>query len=165
MKRKLLIVAVSLTPVFLFLLLTNYSYIRAERAIQFTAAACDSKLTKMRVLLWLGADVNQYAPGRGPAITCAAENGHTKIVEFLIDHGADINAPQKINVMPINAATANGHLDIVRLLLSKGANVNIVGDGGSALHLAVEKGYAEIAKLLREHGAKDCSEHEFDRCA
>jgi len=108
--------------------------------------------------------VNRDAPGRGPAIVSAAWNGHTKIVEFLLDRGADINARAKINNTPIQQAASNGHLETVRLLLSKGANVNIVGDGGSALHLAIENGYTDIAELLRQHGAKDCSEYQSNQC-
>ena len=164
MKRKLRIAATSLAALFIFLLLVNDNYIREERAGQFTAAAWDGNLTKMRILLWLGADMNGDAPGRGPAIVSAAWNGHTKIVGFLLDRGADINARAKINNTPIKEAASNGHLETVRLLLSKGANVNIVGDGGSALHIAVEKGYTDIAELLRQHGAKDCREYQFNRC-
>ena len=165
MKRKLLLVSVSLVTLSAGFALANSSYLRDERARQLTGAAWDGNLTKMRIMLWLGADVNEYAPGRGPAIVSAAWNGHTEIVELLLDRGADINARMKINNTPINVAASNGHIDTVGLLLSKGANVNIVGDGGSALHLAIEKGHTEIADLLRKHGAKDCMEYQFDRCA
>jgi ankyrin repeat protein len=164
MKRKLGIAATSLAALFIVLLLANYDYILEVRARQFTAAAWEGDLTTMRILFWLGADVNRDAPGRGPAIVSAAWNGHTKIVEFLLDRGADINARAKINNTPIQQAASNGHLETVRLLLSKGANVNIVGDGGSALHLAIENGYTDIAKLLRQHGAKDCSEYQSNQC-
>jgi ankyrin repeat protein len=109
--------------------------------------------------------MNGDAPGMGPAIVSAAGNGHAKIVEYLLDHGADINARRKINNTPIQQAASNGHLEIVRLLLSKGANANIVGDAGSALHIAVEKGYTDIAELLRQHGAKDCREYQFNQCS
>jgi ankyrin repeat protein len=165
MKRKLRMAATSLAALFIVILLANYNYIREERARQFTAAAWDGNLTKMRILLWLGADVKEDVPGMAPAIVSAAWNGHTKIVEYLLEHGADINAQAKINNTPIKEAASNGHLETVRLLISKGANVNIVGDGGSALHIAVEKGYTDIAELLRRHGAKDCREHQFNRCA
>ena len=165
MKRKLLLVAVFCVALFVVFMLASYSYIHDERARQFTAAAWDGELTKMRMLLWVGADVNEYAPGRGPAIVSAAWHGHTEIVEFLLNRGADINARRKINNTPLQVAASNGHLDTVRLLLSRGANANIVGEGGSALRIAVEKGHTEIANLLRHHGAKDCYEHQFDRCA
>jgi ankyrin repeat protein len=164
MKRKLLLVGVSFAALISLLVLANKSYLREERARQLTAAAWDGNLRKMRVLLWLGGDVNEYASGRGPAIVSAAWNGHSEIVEFLLDRGADINARMKINNTPISMATLNGHLDTVQLLLSRGAAVNIVGEGGSALHIAIEKGYTEIVELLRQHGAKDCYEYQFDRC-
>jgi ankyrin repeat protein len=165
MKRKLRIAAISLAALFIVLLLANYDDILEERARQFTAAAWEGNLTKMRILHWLGADMNGDAPGMGPAIVSAAGNGHAKIVEYLLDHGADINARRKINNTPIQQAASNRHLEIVRLLLSKGANANIVGDGGSALHVAVEKGYTDIAELLRQHGAKDCREYQFNQCS
>jgi uncharacterized protein len=165
MKRKLLFVEVFFAALISILVLANLTYLRDERARQFSAAAWDGNLTKMRVLLWLGADVNEYAPGRGPAIVAAARNGHTEIVEFLLNQGADINARVKLNHTPIQLAAANRQLATVRLLLSKGAAVNIVGDGGSALHIAIENGFTEIAELLRQHGAKDCYEFQFDACA
>jgi ankyrin repeat protein len=164
MKRKLLLVGISFATL-ISLLLANKSYLRDERARQFTAAAWDGNLTKMRVLLWLGADVKANAPGRGPAIVSAAWNGHSEIVEFLLDRGADIDARMKFNNTPISLASYGGHLDTVRLLLSRGAAVNIVGEGGSPLHIAIEKGHREIAELLQQNGAKDCYEHQFDRCA
>ena len=99
MKRKLLLVSVSLATVFIGFVLANYSYLRDERARQFTAAAWDGNPTKVRVLLWLGADINEYAPGSGLAIVSAARNGHTDIVEFLLNRGADINARMKIDLL------------------------------------------------------------------
>ena|SRR5436190_9231120 len=165
MKRKFLWVIVTVAILISIFVLTNRDYLRYQRARLFTGAAWDGNLAKMRLLFWLGADVQENAPGRGPAIVAAAWNGHTEIVEFLLDRGADVNARMKMNITPIGVASAFGHLETVRLLLSKGAVVNIVGEGGSPLHLAVENGHAEIADLLRKHGAKDCYEYQLNRCA
>jgi ankyrin repeat protein len=165
MKRNLLLVSVSFAVLISLFVLANKSYLRDERARQFTGAAWDGNLTKMRILLLLGADVKEFAPGMGPpAIVAAAWDGHPEIVEFLRDRGADINATMKLNNTALSTATYNGHLETVRLLLSRGAALNIVGDGGSALHFAIEKRHTEIAELLRQHGAKDCYEHQFDQC-
>lgn len=47
------------------------------------------------------------------------------------------------------------HIDAVRLLLVRGAYINSVDDCGySALHLASEHGYLEMAELLLDSGAK-----------
>ena len=57
---------------------------------------------------------------------------------------------------PLQEAVAAGHLHLVRLLAGDyKANVNIPTLLGwtSSLHIAVEKGYRQIASLLITHGA------------
>jgi ankyrin repeat protein len=52
-------------------------------------------------------------------------------------------------------AAGNNHADIVRLLLEKKADINARnGIDMSALDIAVQNGYAEIVRILKEAGAK-----------
>src|SRR6185369_120512 len=121
--------------------------------------AYKGRITSMKLLLAIGSDVNVYPPGRDPAIVTAAGNGQTKAVAFLLERGADINARTKFGWTGLMSAANEGHLGTVELLLSKGADVNTVGDGGSALHMAVQEGHTNIVNNLKQYGAKDCREH------
>ena len=56
---------------------------------------------------------------------------------------------------PLLDATKRGDVAAVRSLLEDGADPNLAqGDGLTALHVAAEEGYLEIAKLLIDAGAK-----------
>lgn len=44
--------------------------------------------------------------------------------------------------------------EITRLLLSKGANVNLLNNSMcTALHIAVNKGFTDVVRVLTEHSA------------
>ena len=53
-------------------------------------------------------------------------------------------------------AASSGDIKIVRMLLDRGADVNgeFALTGKTALMLATEHGYADIAQLLKQAGAK-----------
>jgi ankyrin repeat protein len=63
--------------------------------------------------------------------------------------------PSLINIMdgrtsPLHEAARNNHAQIARLLLDEGANLLLLnGDGKTPLDLALEKGHAEVAEVLR----------------
>jgi ankyrin repeat protein len=47
----------------------------------------------------------------------------------------------------------HGHLGIVKLLLERGADVHALGENGeTSYQISLQRGYREIADLLREHG-------------
>ena len=54
----------------------------------------------------------------------ACENGHTGIVELLLDSGAVVNLCSNNGIGPLYKASKNGYESIVQRLLPKGANVN-----------------------------------------
>ncbi|HOS41754.1 MAG TPA: ankyrin repeat domain-containing protein [Spirochaetota bacterium] len=85
----------------------------------------------------------------------ATVDGDIKQVEALINKGADVNEIGG-RVTPLWLAIAyNVSIDIIRLLLDKGADPN--GTGGDLsrrpIHLAVDKGNANVVKLLLDRGA------------
>lgn len=59
--------------------------------------------------------------------------------------------------------------EIARLLLSKGANVNLLNNSMcTALHIAVNKGFTDLVRVLTEHSAdvnlqvkKNSAEQDF----
>ena len=108
----------------------------------------------VELLLQNGASTNITHDGpyfRIPALTLAAENGQYKAAEMLIQNGADVNAVDETywRLPPLLYATRNGHLNVVELLLQNGANINATNRfNQTSFHIASEKGYPEIVKLL-----------------
>jgi hypothetical protein len=73
----------------------------------------------------------------------ACRNGHKEVVEVLLRHGASVCKPA------LETAVGNGHFEVVSLLLAYNAEV------GSALAVAVCKGYRSIVRRLLERGSYD----------
>jgi ankyrin repeat protein len=153
--------------------------IRARRQKAFVSAARQSDLTKLRWLLFLGADVNgsvefsreelvppqnddigahlEYVARTAPtALTASAAGGHQQTVEFLLEHGADVNKSK--DGAPLVFAIEAGHKEICELLLTKGADIRgasetNLGDSLRALETAVFYERPEIVDLLLAKGA------------
>jgi ankyrin repeat protein len=82
------------------------------------------------------------------ALVFAVEQGHSKIVEELLENGADINILDNKKKLPINIAIQEGYTDIIKLLQNTGAKASI-GDiefSAPALLGAAKQGNLEILK-------------------
>ena len=96
-------------------------------------------------------------------LVVACFQGHTQIVQLLIDAGADPDSPFEIDVAdekvkqwghPLWLAANRGHYDVVKLLLERGANPNTaVYASGNAVCWAYQYGHKQIADLMFQHGA------------
>uniref|UniRef100_A0A665VV24 Ankyrin 1, erythrocytic a n=1 Tax=Echeneis naucrates TaxID=173247 RepID=A0A665VV24_ECHNA len=103
---------------------------------------------------------------------CAARNGHSRIIEILLDHGAPIQAKTKVNhvlkriyllfffffqngLSPIHMAAQGDHMDCVKQLLQYNAEIDdITLDHLTPLHVAAHCGHHRMAKVLLDKGAK-----------
>ncbi|PQE04769.1 hypothetical protein CJF30_00004577 [Rutstroemia sp. NJR-2017a BBW] len=90
------------------------------------------------------------------AISFAAWNGHTAVVQLLHANGAKIEASDSGKCTALYLATCRGHTSTVRLLLDMGANIEAKDDvdGEAPLHIAARKGRTDFVQLLIENGAK-----------
>ncbi len=63
----------------------------------------------------------------------AAENGHTRVVETLLNHSScDYNLTDGKNRTALHSAVKNNHLEIVELLLSTDIPINVCSDTGKS---------------------------------
>lgn len=82
-----------------------------------------------------------------------------KMIEVLLDNGADINLLDEngwnlLHYVVDRYIDLNSKVDLVEMLLKRGADINILnGDRKSPLKIALNKGFQEIADILKQHGA------------
>ncbi|RYP66170.1 hypothetical protein DL771_007946 [Monosporascus sp. 5C6A] len=88
-------------------------------------------------------------------LSWAAENGHKKIVQLLLDKDAEANAKDNYGRTPLSRAAGKGHREVVQLLLDKGAEADAKDNyGRTPLSWAAENGHKEIVQLLLNIGAE-----------
>jgi len=84
------------------------------------------------------------------------KNKDTALVPFFVKQGADPNFIDNKRTL-IMYATENNNTPMVKALLENGADAEKFIDPavGTALQIAIEKGYAAIDELLRKYGARE----------
>ena len=120
-------------------------------------------------LLQKGADVNATDRNDLSPLYYAIMNKDLPKVKILVENGAEITTDSPRDPSPLMVAVNLGAFDIVKYLLSKGANPNHIAIIESfhgiyiltPLDIAQKKGYKNIYRLLRLHGAK--SQKEFTK--
>ncbi len=80
----------------------------------------------------------------------ASMSGNLSIMRTLITLGSDVNAKDNFGYTPLLYAVERGNSNAVRLLLKQNISENAKTkySGNTSLHMAVEKGYTDIVKLL-----------------
>ena len=132
----------------------------AERlGVDFCAAAANSLVPEMKLLLKAGARINwcdeRY---RQTALNCAAGHGLTRSVKFLIEQGADLNARNHHDMTPLMCACFKGGKKgsaVALLLIEAGADVIAVreADGKTAIQWALAGCEPDVVQALEQRGA------------
>jgi len=95
-------------------------------------------------------DVNTKNRYNQTALYYACENGHTEVVQYLLENNASINVGAK----PI-AAVRHDHYDCVKLLLQHNADVHCTNKKlETPMSVAVQKHHYTIKLLLLQYGAR-----------
>lgn len=119
-------------------------------------AAFYGHLNAINILLGKGAllDERDVMYDSTPLMS-AALGGHIDVVKLLIEKGAKVDTKNNDGITPLIAATAKGNIDIVNIFINKSAMIDVKEDeyGWTALHIAANKGFANIAKVLLDKGA------------
>ena len=111
-------------------------------------AACAGNLKRLQQLLAAkvpGACVDAVDADGDTLLMCAAQDGHSEMVHFLLKHGAKILATNVQNEAALHVAAWNGHEQVVKLLLAAGAKVSQPGpEKETPLLLAADGGHTAV---------------------
>ena len=102
-----------------------------------------------------GADTNAVIENWTP-LFWAAQEGHTEIVDLLLDAGANVNFSDPGGFTPLKQAVGEARIATVEHLLLRGADVSrrCKSDGGcTVLHTAAAYGHLDCIRLLLLYGA------------
>ncbi len=130
----------------------------------------------IQLLINSGADVNQAIERRKGShnwnkhisyettpLDFALKIGNLDIIQLLINYGADINQYNQALIHrenPLHAALEHNKPDTAIALINAGADVNQTNNHGyTPLHIASQKGYTEIVKLLLTLGGPNSAVH------
>jgi ankyrin repeat protein len=101
------------------------------------------------------------SPYKGTALIAAAHLGHAEVVAALVAGKAPLDHVNNLGWTALIEAIVLGdggprHQATVRALIAGGANLDLAdGRGVRPLTLARQRGYAKIAEMLEQAGAKD----------
>lgn len=112
----------------------------------------------VKFLVSHGADVNSRDNAGITVLLFAAAFSKIDTIKFLVEKGAGVNANSDdcCGITALMVAVENRNRNLIVFFIEKGADVNAMDrDGNTALKIATEKGYTDIADLLRKHGAKE----------
>ena len=124
-------------------------------------AVRNGKINNVRILLEHHAQADEINNDRKTPLHIAAEVGSVEIAQLLKQYGANFNAKDKNDQTPLIRATVHVRSNIVRFILEYPATPEMRSkivnakdqNGNTALHVATDEEFHEIALLLLELGA------------
>ena len=125
----------------------------------YLIATSDGYYELLMKTLAAGADVHCTDSYNGTGLIRAADRGHVDIIKELLKTKIRVNHINKLGWTALHEAVILGdggarHTEVVRLLAEAGADVNLPDrDGTAPLAHARSRGFTEIARILKNHGA------------
>jgi len=97
----------------------------------------------------------------------ACKSGNIELIEYLLNSGLDINQQIFLGYTPLFYAVENNKKDAVEYLIKKNADINAKVKfwyyktiNRTVLHIACDKGYYDIVKLLLDNNINLITEEE-----
>lgn len=114
-------------------------------------------------LMHIGVDKNVPMRSWDTPLHVAGQRGSCLALQALLKGGADPNKTNEERDTPLTLAAKANNADIVNVLINNGASVSLSSGARdmTALHIAADRGYIEIARLILEHGANVNSSSSF----
>ncbi|VDI35789.1 Hypothetical predicted protein, partial [Mytilus galloprovincialis] len=79
----------------------------------------------------------------------ACQEGHTEVVQMLINNKADINKCGNEEISPLLFACREGHTEIVQMLINNKADIDKCShEGVSPLFISCQEGHTEVVQML-----------------
>ena len=120
------------------------------------------KYTTKQQMSDMVADTNTKSLDQWTAMHFAANSGHLKIANELINNKIDIEAVSTIERTPLHMASLKGHTSIAKALITAGANKNAKDfDEATPLHCASENGHVQTLEYLVEAGCDQAIKNEY----
>ena len=106
-----------------------------------------------KLLFKYGANVNEMK-GTTTPLHIAVQEGHQRMVFFLLANGATVHTPFKEGWTALHIAAQAGDTDLTRLLLDAGAPIDATNAiGMTPLHSAALSGQVDVTEYLLSRGA------------
>lgn len=135
----------------------RWSYYRYPLNNELLYAAWDNDLPKINEYLDRGANVNSCTEDLWTPLTGAVERGNLPAVLLLLQRGANVNELEGGGNSALFWAVYKHRPGIAQQLIDAGADVSLHGphrENRTPLGIAREQGFADMEKLLVDHGAK-----------
>ncbi|KJH41867.1 ankyrin repeat protein, partial [Dictyocaulus viviparus] len=101
---------------------------------------------------------------RDTALTIAADKGHEKFVDMLVNRGAHIDAKNKKGCTALWLACHGGHIETVQTLVRHGADVDLQDNRKmSPLMVAFRKGHVKAGYLVVQHMVQHVRQYPGDQ--
>ena len=126
----------------------DLDHLSSMGATALLMATSRGDIDMVELLISRGANVDAGDREGYNALIGNANIGNQEIAELLIRRGANVNATTRDNMTALYMATYSNRKEMVKLLLAHNADVNMSCGNKTALMLAQERGYTEIAELL-----------------
>ena len=133
-----------------------------EETRKMISAARENDIVVLERLLQKPRNPNDTNSDGETPLFHAAEQGHVRLMEILLEAGAKTDQPEFARGWtPLMSAAAQGHLDTVCCLVEAGAAQDKTNaHGGTPLLVAAGNGHLDIVRFLVESGAaKDQAEN------
>ncbi|GAB7365963.1 hypothetical protein MBLNU230_g7291t1 [Neophaeotheca triangularis] len=151
------------TPEILDRLLPHLSVSKIPKgALEMAVQA--NQLESVKLLLSKGVDVEEKNGGVFSPLTTSIREDRKAIFQFLLNEaGADPNLPgEHLPIIKAIRRHREDDMSYVRHLLEKGADINLMYRGWNAVLQALDKGDAQVLRLLADLGMPDLDARDED---